>query len=192
MNSVRDIIAGIRSVLTWWVTVSPWEQAIRVRLGKRVVLLTPGIHLRIPGADKIYLQSVRMRVASLPSQTLVTKDNRALTIAVSMRYSIADLMMLYQSLHHAEGSLANIVMGAVGEFVVDHTLAECRPSVLGTWVAERAQLERYGLRDVAVTVMTYAAVRTYRLIMGDGTAWLAGDHLDTAREHSTARPDGPL
>lgn len=183
MSSVRQILDAIRGLLVWWVIVAPWEQAIRVRLGKKVALLPAGIHLRIPGVDRIYLQSVRVRISSLPPQTLTTRDNRALTIAVTMRYSISDLLTLYNTLHHAEGTLANIVLGAVGEFVVNNDLADCRPAALSAWVEGRIKLERYGLKDVAVTVMTFAAVRTYRLIMGDGTSWLAGDNLDTSREH---------
>lgn len=192
-NSIQQLIAAIRSLLTWWVVVAPWEQAIRVRLGKRLTLLRPGVHARIPGADRIYLQSVRLRVSSLPPQTLVTKDNRALTVAVAVRYSIADLMLLYNTLHHAEGSIANIVLGAVGEYVVSHPLAECQPQSLCDSVTSKVTpyLSRCGLRDVGVTVMTFAAVRTYRLIMGDGHAWLAGDSLDTTRQYTPDVPTGP-
>lgn len=192
MNSLRQLFDAIRDLLVWWIVVAPWEQAIRVRLGKRVELLSPGIHLRIPFVDRIYLQSVRTRISSLPPQTLTTKDGKALTIAVSLRYAISDLLTLYNTLHHAEGTLANIVLGAVGEFVMDHVLADCQPRDIGSWVCDHINLDRYGLKDAAVTVMTFASVRTYRLIMGDGQAWLAGDYLDTTREHAVVdRSIGP-
>lgn len=193
MNSLRQLFDAIRGLLVWWVVVAPWEQAIRVRLGKHVELLGPGVHLRIPGADRYYLQSVRTRISSLPPQTLTTKDGRSLTISVSLRYAISDLLVLYNTLHHAEGTLANIVLGAVGEFVMEHNLVDCQPGTIGPWVVKRINLSRYGLKDASITVLTFAAVKTYRLIMGDGQAWLAGDSLDTAREHEViSSSSGPV
>lgn len=186
MSSLREILAAVRSALTWWITVAPWEQAIRVRLGKRVSLLAAGVHLRIPVADRFYLQSVRSRVATLPAQTLTTQDGKALTVAVTVRYRIADLLKLYETLHHAEGTVANIVLGCVGEFVTGNNLSGCTPEALGREVAARANLAAYGLSDVAVTVMTFASVRTFRFITGEGHAWGYGDQLETSREFSTS------
>ena len=182
MSGLRQLLDALRNLLTWWVTVAPWEQAIRVRLGKRVSLLGAGVHLRIPIADRFYLQSVRTRVATLPAQTLVTKDGKALTVAVTVRYRIADLLRLYETLHHAEGTIANIVLGAVGEFVVGNDLVGCHPERLSPAVAKAADLSRYGLDDVGVTVQTFASVRTFRFITGDGHAWGYGDPLETSLE----------
>lgn len=179
MGTIREILMALKSALTWWIVVAPWEQAIRVRLGKRVRLLGAGVHLRIPGADLFYVQSTRARVSVLPSQTLTTSDGKALTIAVTVRYRIDDLLRLYQTLHHAEGTIANIVMGAVGEYVVTHSLSECGPASFGLAVTERSDLSAYGLADVAVTVVTFASVKTYRLITGEGGSFGYGDQLQT-------------
>jgi hypothetical protein len=189
VSAIQQALASLRDFLTWWVTVTPWEQAIRVRLGKRVVLLGPGIHVRLPVVDRIYRQSVRRRASSLPAQTLVTRDGRPLTVAVMVGYRINDLLRLYETLHHAEATIANTVLGAVGEFVVTHDSDECGPAALGAAAGASADLERYGIADVSVTVNSFAFVRTYRLITGEGHSWSHGDFLDTSREDS--REGGP-
>lgn len=52
----------------------PWEAALRVRLGRRVVMLGPGFHLRIPFLDRTFVRSVRLRTISDSGQTVVTQD----------------------------------------------------------------------------------------------------------------------
>jgi hypothetical protein len=59
VSGVKQIIEALKGLLVWWVTVAPWERALRVRLGKRVTLLGPGVHLRIPVADRVFGDSGR-------------------------------------------------------------------------------------------------------------------------------------
>lgn len=187
MTALRAVLDALRNLLTWWITVAPWEQAIRVRLGKHVQLLEAGVHLRIPVADRIYRQSTRRRNSALPAQTLITKDGKPLTVAVMVGYRISDLLRLYETLHHAEATISCIVLGAVGEFVVARESSDCGPGELAREVIRAADLGRYGLDDIAVTVTSFAFVRTYRFITGDGNCWSIGDHLDTSREDLEAR-----
>jgi len=95
MNLFSRLIEKFRSLFIWWVIITPWEQVLRVRLGKHLKLLEEGIHLKIPGIDYIFRQSTRMRVGLLPTQTLTTEDNKTLTIRGMIVYSIADLELLY-------------------------------------------------------------------------------------------------
>ena len=182
MSGLRQIIEALRGLIVWWVTVAPWEQAIRVRLGRRVSLLPAGVHLRIPVVDRVYRQSVRLRSSIQPAQTLVTRDGKPLTIAVTVLYRIADLRRLYDTVHHPEGTISAMVLGAVGRFVVEHDARDCGPGVVCREVPALADLQRFGLEDVEVTVNTFAFVRTYRLITGDGHAWSCGDVLNTDTE----------
>jgi regulator of protease activity HflC (stomatin/prohibitin superfamily) len=182
VSAFREIIEAIKGLLTWWITVAPWEQAIRARLGKHLALLGPGAHLRIPIADRIYLQSIRRRITTVSGQILVTSDGKPLTISVQVGYQIADLVRLYQTLHHAEGTIASTVQGAVGAFVVGHRSSECAPEELAQSVAEAVNLGRYGLSDVTISVVNFAFVRTYRIITGDAQPWMQGGALNT--EHA--------
>ena len=66
---IREILSIIGDLFTWIVIVAPWEQALRIRLGKRVKLCKAGCYLRIPFIDRIYRQSIRRRLSYFQTQT---------------------------------------------------------------------------------------------------------------------------
>lgn len=187
MNGFRQVLEALRGLLVWWVTITPWERGLRVRLGSRIAMLGPGIHLRVPIVDRVYRQSVRRRSAIQPAQTLITRDGKPLTVAVTITYQIADLRLLYDTLHHPEGTLQAIVLGAVGRWVVEHEAGECSPAALCAAVPTLINLERFGLSGTEVSVITFAFVRTFRFITGDGHGWQEGGRLDTEREDNDPR-----
>lgn len=184
MNFLQSLLDALRAAVTWWVMVAPWEQAIRVRFGKNVTLLAPGVHLKYPVIDRVYSQTTRLRVSMMHSQTLTTSDGKPVTIAVNLGYKIADLLKVYNTLHSAESSLAAITVGAVGEYIVNSLAVDCTPAALMFFVQEKvnARLEEFGFSDVEISVQTFAFVKTYRFITGDGHAWSQGDILDTVNE----------
>lgn len=187
---IKQLLQGIQSALTWWVTVAPWEQAIRVRAGKHVRLLRAGIHARVPILDRVYRQSTRRRVTTLPPQTLTTKDGKSLTLGLTLGYRIVDLMRLYETLHHAEGTIMAMALGSAARFVMAHE-AGFDPVALCSEVERGLGLERYGLADVDISLANHAVVRTYRFITGDADVWSSGaDNLDTDKEWSPGGESG--
>lgn len=164
MNAVRELLNALRGLLVWWVIVAPWEQALRVRLGKHVTLLGTGVHLRVPGIDRIYRQSVRQRTADLRTQTLTTSDGHTVTLAGTIRYAIGDIERLYETLHHAEATIIDLAAGAIAEEVASRTRFGLAPERLAQAVNERLDLERFGLADGRVYITDFAFVRTFRLI----------------------------
>lgn len=185
---VREILDQIGRLFAWAVTVAPWEQAIRVRAGKHTRLLKAGIYLRIPFLDRVYRQSTRRRLNVVAQQTITTKDGRAVTIAGSVGYSVKDLRKLFETLHDAVDTIECEAAGLIAEYVVTHNLRDCSPSGLAEYVNEKLDLKRYGLGDQQVIISTFAAVRTYRLMMGSPREWkVGGDCLDTVTESGPRR-----
>lgn len=190
MSGIKQIIEALKSLLQWWVVCAPWEQVIRVTAGKRVRLLGAGIHRRIPILDRVYRQSTRLRALSLPAQTLTTADGKTVTVALMVSFAVRDLLRLYNTLHHAEGTIQAIVLGACGEFVTSTPAADVTAPAVAHWTADRADLKRYGLDDITVAVATFAYVKTYRMITGDGEAYHRdrGDYLNTTMEDGATPP----
>lgn len=65
MNELFGAIFRFFRQFQIWVVVAPWEQAVRVRLGKHLSVLNAGVHLKLPFADLVYLQSVRLRISGI-------------------------------------------------------------------------------------------------------------------------------
>lgn len=181
MNLFREIITGIRRLFEWWVVVAPWEQALRVRLGRHVRKLESGWHFRIPLIDRIYLQSVRRRYVNLPMQTLTTRDGKTITIAGALAYAIGDIEKLYQTLHHAEGTLISTAMAAIASMVHESDSKECKPADIVQRVASELKFAQCGIADVELSILDFAIVRTFRIMQSD--RWLGGgDALDTVQQ----------
>lgn len=169
----------IGNVFRWWVTVAPWEQALRVRLGKNVEVLKAGVHLRVPWVDRIYRQSTRRRLSTVPTQTVTTRDGKTLTLSCAVGYAIGDIKALYNTVHQPQDTIETEFQAAVARFVARSTLSECTTEALVKSCLEDVNLERYGLVDVEFHVTDFAVVRAYRLMQGEAKNWTHGDALDT-------------
>ena len=185
MGWLQQLFEFIRSLLQWWFTVLPWEQAIRIRLGNRVELFREGIHFKAPLIDRVYVQNVRMRIVALYPQTLTTIDNKTITCAGSVRYRIKDIVKLYETIHQAEGTIRQHTEGLVAEFVVQRTLSDCTPSAISTYVTTKIDLSQYGLNDTKFFLTDFAVVKTLRLVGGDMQRYVGGRELDTETDISS-------
>lgn len=165
MGVFQNIIDFLQNFLTWWFIVLPWEQAIRVRFGRNPKLFDAGLYWRIPFFDVLYIQNVRRRISSIPVQTLGTADGKTITLHGSIGYRVADVMKLQMTLHDAEGSIQQEVLGLITKYVVGHSAAECGSAEIVTSVCAALDLAKYGLADAEFFLTGYVAdVPTYRLL----------------------------
>lgn len=177
MMSLLDLIRqSIGQVLTWWVIVAPWEQALRVRAGKRTAVLGAGIYLRIPFIDVVYRQTVRRRPCTLPTQTMTTADGKTLTIGAVVGYSINDIRKLYDTLHDADATLVNMTASAIAREVAGRRLEDCSPATIAELASNHLRFEKYGLSAGVVQITDWAVIRAYRLISDQ--RWVQNAALD--------------
>lgn len=178
---LREFLRQIGKLFTWIVLVAPWEQALRVRLGKHVHLLEAGIYLRIPFADRIYRQSIRRRLAVLQPQTLTTKDGKAVTITAAVGFAVDNLERLYRTLHAPEDTIAAEVEAMISQFVPTSAFEDCTPSDIEAHVSTQLDLKKYGLIGQEFYITGFAAVRTYRFITGEAGGGAGGSRINTER-----------
>lgn len=179
---IRSFFRGVRP----WVVVAPWEQCLRVRLGKHVRVLQAGFHLRIPIIDIVYMQSVRRRVSSTGQQTLTTSDNRTITITAALGYAIDNVEAVYRGLHHAEDTLVQLSRQRLAQYVATHPLADCTPADLERVAGQMAlELASYGFSSPELRVTDFAVVKTYRLIGDRNGIGMYGDALTTTQVHTS-------
>ena len=187
MTTFIGLIRQFFGIFVWWVMVAPWEQCIRVRAGKWVTQLGPGPHWKIPILDKAYVQSVRRRQVALPIQTLTTRDGKTVTLSAALGYRIVDLLLIYQTLHHPEGTLETMAMGEIARYVQSVDSADLTPDNILAEVAPRLRLEAYGLGDTEILLTTFAIIRAHRIVM-DSMYMQRGEALDTTRAIGAGAP----
>lgn len=165
-----------------WIVIAPWEQGLRVRLGKVAAVLEAGPHLRIPFFDRILVQSVRQRTISQDGQTITTRDGKTLTLDLLVTYSIKDLAKLYLSLSNPEVTLLNQIQAVIAEEVSKRDSSEITPKVLTAAVQANLPSGDWGLGDIVVGVGTFAIVRTYRLLQHGYRTTTAANELEVAKQ----------
>lgn len=181
MNDVLSLLRQFFGKFQLWVIVVPWQQAIRVRLGRHTTLLCAGIHVKVPFADAVYMQTTRMRTCPLGRQTVTNTDGQTITFSASVGYAIGNILKLYESLHHAEDYVASLARAVVAQYISTHPSSECTPSMIEQAVTQQLDLSPFGLTDARLFLGDYAVVRTYRIV-GDYNGFFSGGMpLDTTR-----------
>lgn len=169
MNQIKDFIEYITQTFKLWVIIQPWERAIRVRSGKYQKLLKEGVHFRIPFFDSVYVQTTRLRVVSMPPQTVTSTDGQTITAIATIGYSIESIEKLYNTLYHPETTIANMAMGAIAEYIQIHTAKDCRASDIEKYVLSSLNSEDHGIKYEYCKMTGFAIARTIRLIQD--SAW---------------------
>jgi hypothetical protein len=173
MNWLQQISEWLARA-SFWYTVRPWEEAIRVRCGQWLRVVGPGIHLRLPLFDQIFAQNTRERVLNLPIQTVTTSRGEAITFSVVVRWRICDVRLIYETVHTPEDWIFNIVLAATSEAIYNAPVGYTPKTIGVAATDEIAKLLTHGrgIEICSVSMIDFAKVRTYRLISGDGnTGW---------------------
>lgn len=158
--------------LAFWFVVRPWERGITVRCGRWVLDMVPGIHLRLPFLDEVFVQNVRVRVLNLPVQTVTNRSGETITVSAIVRWRIADVRLMYDKLHNPEDWIYNVVLSAIAGAVYETTSAAELTQIGEAATKALAEAETVGIEIQGVAITDIARVRTYRLITGEGnTGW---------------------
>lgn len=171
MNQIKDFFEYAFNVFKIWVIIQPWEQGLIVRNGKGIRKVDGGIYFKIPYIDSVYVQETRTRMVQACIQTLTTKDGKTITLNSAFGYKIKDLEMLYSSLYHPEGTLTNMAMGYVSDFIWTHDAKDITPFGIEKSVLDKLKSVDYGITFEYFKITNFASVRTYRLIQ-DGQSWV--------------------
>lgn len=92
MNYLLEWLYRIFGSWRFWVVIPPWENGIRVRLGKTADIMRPGLHFRVPFIDEITLVNTRLRVDHTGPVTLgvAGAQNRVRCVSAAVGFRIED------------------------------------------------------------------------------------------------------
>ena len=173
MGEFLSLVKQFLNELIFWKIIAPWEQAVRVRCGRYIKVLSGGTYFKIPVLDKYYVQSTRFRLSIIQDkQTVGTLDKVAVTFSISVGYVIDDILKLYQTLHHAEDTVKNIVRNSVACYITTHNNEDITLEKMMKDINATIDFSKYGLGSVAVFISDLVTVKAYRLI-GD---YMYGNH----------------
>jgi len=155
--------------LALWVVIAPWEMGLRVRMGKRATVLHPGVRFRIPGLDRVYVQSCRLRTVSDSGLTSTTRDGHSVTLTLALHFAVADIERLYSAGTNPEITIRTVAAAAVARLIAGTPRDALRPDDIAHAARQAVGriAGRYGINQVSAELATFAFVRSYRLISND-------------------------
>ena len=177
---LRQIFEIISRIVTWWVIVSPWQQALRLRLGTHQTELGAGIHLKIPYIHQVYVQNTRLLIVDTPNQTVTTADGRVVTLSLVVGYRITDIKRVFSSIQSPKDAVNSLAMGAVSSYVTSHGSAECSVPALEADLVAQLDAKDWGLEFDLIKITDFAFVKTYRFITNEANNnfWSGSVDLD--------------
>ena len=166
---ITSLLRSFTKPLQWWIVIAIWEQGLRVRLGKTAIVLHPGVHLRIPYLDRVYVQSTRHRTLVQTHTTVTTLDKRTLTFGLAVSFSIKNIENLFNSLSTPEATILAKVGGGAANFISAHNRIDISLHSISKAACNSLDLEakKWGINKVEVLIVSFSEARTYRLL-GDG------------------------
>lgn len=168
------VIDFLRDV-KFWFRVEPWEKAVRVRAlpnRNNTVVMGPGLHLKIPMLDEVYMVNTRLRLAPASSQTLSTKDNQVVTLGITLGFSIVDPLNAMSTYQDPESSVSVLSHNFSADYITTKALNEIHINDLEAYVEEGLKESDPGngitIEFVKVTNFVHSSpARTIRLVQDD-------------------------
>ena len=97
--------------------VHTYEQGVYFKGGKDIKLLRPGIHFYRPIVGNIQKISTVPQTINLPTQSVLTKDFKPVTVSSNLEYKIHNARKVWTKVQDLDDSLHNTGMGYLGRFV---------------------------------------------------------------------------
>lgn len=137
MGWISDLLDKL-SVLWPFVRIQVWQRAIRTTFLPSLVLPTrqkpyyrtippraivaslgPGVHRRLWWMEEVQNESIVEQVYNLPTQSITTKDDVAVTFSANIRFQISDVVLNLTQVHNFEASLEGAAMVHLAQRVRD-------------------------------------------------------------------------
>jgi regulator of protease activity HflC (stomatin/prohibitin superfamily) len=100
------------------------EQGVLRDRGKYLKLRQPGIHLFIPGLQKIDVFNVRHQEVDCGVQSMETKDGQAVSFSINVGYRITDAARMVLEFQYFDSTLRNLARGLMATAIQERTYAD--------------------------------------------------------------------
>lgn len=163
------IVSLVRDGWGWlkpYFIVDVYELVAVLRFGRFNRAAGPGIHWKIPFADKPIEITACLTTVRLPAQPLTSRDDVAVTIEAIVKYSIVDVEKYITQIFDQNDVLCDVTMGAIRKHVADADYAElvANPPEAKITTLVRREVKKFGFEVEAVTFVAFTRARPITLI----------------------------
>lgn len=158
-----------------WVIVVTTRKGVKFVRGSRVVICEPGIHWYWPAVTEWTDWPVVRQGETLAAQTIVTTDDKTITVGGMLIYQIVDvesfMVKAYSPVHLVQEIALTAVHDVCCSMSWEELKAEQRRGTLDTKLknAAKSQLKEYGIEVIKCMLTDLAPCRVLKLIQSSIT-----------------------
>jgi len=153
--------------LRFWVVIEPYEEGVRLRLGKFVDELKPGFHWMWPlHIDHVIIHIVVATTHHLGFGSITTRDGKAVGFNAVITHKVHDIKKAMLEIENVEDAIRDACSGEIGRVLHGSTWEEITDdSILDKLTSAcRKRGFRYGIEILSVQLSSLSLVKNIRLM----------------------------
>jgi len=168
-EKIIDLVVQFLEFWRFCTTIDCYERGVRLRFGKYPKALEPGFHLQWPFfIDRVITENVVPKLHQLPTQSIVTKDDKQIAMGAVICYSIRSIEKAVLEVESVNHAVNDACQTAILDMILASTWDEIRAPEFGDALTAKCRKRawKYGIEIESVRFCELALVRTYRTITG--------------------------
>jgi regulator of protease activity HflC (stomatin/prohibitin superfamily) len=165
-SELWDIVKQVYTDLNPIAKIDAWERGVFLRFGKFSRERGPGWWWKFPLIETCINTTVVTTTATLPPQSLNTKDCLNVVVEAVVRYAIGDVRKFILDVYDRQDAINDTTMGIIAKTISSKTWEECATGQAELEISKKtkAGLRRWGVTVEEVTLTTLTQMRSIRLI----------------------------
>lgn len=165
----------------WPLTViNKWELGLRVRAGKWLKELKPGVRVSLPFIDVILTEPATLQTVNLTDQTVITLDGINTSVGGVIYYYVRSLKKLWLTVHDHDEALSNLALTALAAQIADRKFEDCTLLTIArsTQRKLRHEAKKWGIYIEGFELTDLCESKVFRLMAAGGSQTLILDSED--------------
>jgi regulator of protease activity HflC (stomatin/prohibitin superfamily) len=160
-----DFIIELKDQLLFWAVVDHYDMGVRLRFGKNKGVLEPGLHWKIPFADKILTHMIKTTTVNLSEQSVTTKDWKQVVVRAIIKYEVSNVEVLLLEVNDPIDALSDMTKGIIRTAIITRDWYECNGPDLSREITGKVKNEakKWGVRVDTVTLTDLGEIPSFRL-----------------------------
>lgn len=161
---IEFLTSVLDKILPFWI-VKQWQGAVRLRGGKYVSTLGPGLYIKWPFLDEIYVTHVVTTTLATPAQSLTTKDGKQIVTKGMIKYRVSDVTLYLLKIYDSRDALSDTSQGIVKEQIILRDWKDCNDNNLDNEITKkiRNEVKKWGIDVEKYTTTNMGLIPSVRL-----------------------------
>lgn len=167
---VQQIAEWVGKFIPRWEQVAPWEAAVKIVKGTRVIVCPAGIHWWWPVTSRFVRHPIARQTNNLKTQTITLADGKVVAVGGLCVFEIKDIKAAIVDTYDPDDTIKDISLSAIHDTIClltwDQLLEQQRSGELDRKlkVEAKRELDRYGVRVLKMTLTDLAPAKVLKIV----------------------------